>query len=259
MSADNQDSSWRLPQELEQPLPRAVRLSGVGITYCVIALACIVFGVGMTARVCSPELHRQAANDSLARRLTAEGRETEATVTRLWSGMDWNGVNYDYTVDGRSYMGGANIASEHWHSLQVGSPLVILYLPSDPTQASPEADPPNSRNNWPIILPTLSLVLGFPLLFAALYLSFVWPQRCLLAGGHPARGVVTRCKEGSRRRMSGYYLYYDFPLPDGGMCRGKDFSGQPATEGSSVTVLYDPNKPLRNALYPMETVRLAAI
>jgi hypothetical protein len=59
--------------------------------------------------------------------------------------------------------------------------------------------------------------------------------------------------------MSGYFLYYDFPLPYGGLCRGKDFSGQPAAEESNVTVLYDPNKPLRNGLYPMDTVRLAAI
>jgi hypothetical protein len=51
------------------------------------ALASFVCGVVMTARVCIPELHRQAANDSLAQRLSAEGCETEATVTRLWSGM----------------------------------------------------------------------------------------------------------------------------------------------------------------------------
>jgi hypothetical protein len=259
MSTENTNEDSRLFQELDCPLPRPVRLKGTGFLYCAMALASFLFGVGMTARLCIPELHRQAANDPLARRLAAEGRETEATVTGLWSGMGLNRVFYDYTVDGRSYKRNANIASEHWQSLQVGSFLTILYLPSDPTQSSPEADPPNSRNNWPMILPTLSLVLGFPLLFAVLYSSFVWPQFRLLARGKPALGVVTRCKEGSQRRMSGYFLYYDFPLPYGGMCQGKDFSGQSAAEGSSVTVLYEPNKPLRNALYPMETVRLAAM
>jgi hypothetical protein len=259
MLAENTNENWSCPQELDRPLPRPVRLTVTGIFYCVMALASIVFGVVMTAQLCTPELRRQAENDSLTRRLTAEGRETEATVTRLWSALGRDRVNYDYTVDGRGYHSGSYIASQHWQQLQVGSPLAIRYLPSDPTKTCPETDPPNSGNNWSFILLAISLVLVFPLLFAVTFSSFVWPRFRLLARGKPARGVVTRCKEGSRRRMSGYFLYYDFPLPYGGLCRGKDFSGQPVAEGSIVTVLYDPNKPRRNALYPMDTVRLAAI
>lgn len=259
MLADNQDSSWSVPQALQQAPPRSVRLTWIGILYSVLSLASFAFGGWLTARLCIPELHRQAAHESLARRLDAEGRETEATVTGLVSGMAMNRVFYSYIVDGRSYKGGANLASEHWQALQVGATLAIRYLPSDPAQTSPVSDPPNSRNNWPLILPLLGIFLGFPLLFGALFFSFVWPQRRLLAGGDAARGVVTRCRSGSRRRMSGYFLYYEFPLPDGSQCRGRDFSGQPAAEGSTVTVLYDSRKPLRNALYPMETVKLAAI
>jgi hypothetical protein len=259
MFADNRNESWSCPQELDRPMPRPVRLTGIGIFYCVIALACIISGVVLTAQLCIPELRRQASDDSLTRRLTAEGSETEATVTRLWSALGRDRVSYDYTIDGRGYHSGSYIASQHWQQLQVGSPLAIRYLPSDPTKTCPEADPPNSGNNWSIVLPMTCLPLGFMSIFTFLYLSAVWPQFRLLARGKPARGVVTRCKEGSRRRMRGYFLYYDFPLPDGSLCRGKDFSGQPAAEGSNVTVLYDPNKPLRNDLYPMETVRLAAI
>jgi hypothetical protein len=223
------------------------------------ALACIISGVVLTARLCIPELHRQAANDLLTRRLTAEGRETKATVTRLWSALGRNRVSYDYTVDGRGFHSGSYIASQHWQQLQLGSPLAIRYLPSDPTKTCPDADPPNSGNNWSIVLPMACLSLGFMSIFAFLYLSAVWPQFCLLAHGKPARGIVTRCKEGGQRRMSGYFWYYDFPLADGGQCQGKDFSRQPAAEGTIVTVLNDPNKPRRNALYPMDTVRLAAI
>jgi hypothetical protein len=43
------------------------------------------------------------------------------------------------------------------------------------------------------------------------------------------------------------------------MCQGRGHSRAQLAEGSIVTVLYDPNKPRRNAPYPMETVRLAAI
>jgi hypothetical protein len=172
--------------------------------------------------------------------------------------MGMHNACYNYTVDSLSYKKCANTASEHWQQLEVGSSLTVRYLPSDPAMAYPDSDPPNSQNNWSMVLPTACMALGFMSLFAILYFSFVWPQFRLLARGKPARGVVTRCKEGSQRRMSGYFLYYDFPLPDGGQCQGKDFSSQPAAEGTIVTVLYDPNKPRRNDLYPMDTVRLAA-
>jgi hypothetical protein len=224
----------------------------------VFALACIVFGVGMAARVCIDELHRQAANDSLARRLAAEGRETEAKVSRLWTALGRCGVTYDYTVDGRSYDKNAFIASEHWQPLQVGSSLAIRYLPSDPSKAYPDSDPPNFRNNWSLVLPTACFFLGIFSVFSVLQFSPVWTQRRLLAGGRPARGVVICCKESQGRRR-GYVLRYEFPLAEGGQCQGKGFSEPQVAEGSIVTVLYDPSKPLRNALYPMETVRLAAI
>jgi Protein of unknown function (DUF3592) len=223
----------------------------------VIALACIVFGVGMAIRVCNDELRRQAANDSLTRRLTAEGRETEATVTGLRTGLGYV-VSFDYAVDGRSFERSAFIASEHWQSLQVGSPLTICYLPSDPSKAYPDTDPPSSQSHWPTSLPMAGMILLFMLSFAAIFLSAILPQRRLLARGFPARGVITRCKEGSKGRSSGYYLNYDFPLQDGPSCQGKEFSGSQQAEGASVTVLYDPNNPRRNALYPLESVRMAA-
>ena len=259
MFADNTKESWRCPQELDRPLPRSVRLTGIGIYYCVMALASIISGVGLTAYIWVPQLRQQAANDSLTLRLMGEGRETEATVTRLWSGMGLHNVCYNYTVDSLSYKKCAQISSEHWQPLEVGSSLTLRYLPSDPATAYPDSDPPNSQHNWLLFLPVTCMALGFMSLYAVTFSSCVWPQFRLLARGKPVRGVVTGCKEGSHHRMSGYFLYYDFPLSDGGLCHGKDFSRQPAAEESNVTVLYDPNKPRRNALYPMESVRLAAI
>jgi len=257
MSAGNSTASWSPPQELEQPLPRSVRLTGVGITYCVLSLACIVFGVGMAARVCIQELHRQAANDSLAHQLAAEGRETDATVTRLSTRLGYV-VGFEYNVDGRTYKNGAFITSEHWQSLQVGSPLTVRYLPSDPAKAYPAADPPNSQNHWSIVLPMAGMILLFMLGFATMFLSALLPERRLLERGHSARGVVTRCKEGSRGRSRGYFLFYDFQLPEGALGQGKQYSGSQLAEGSTVTVLYDPNRPRRNALYPMKSVRVAS-
>ena len=247
---------WSTPPELEQPLPRRIRLNGSGITYCVLAVAAVLFGLGLAGRVIRDELRRQARNESLARRLTTEGLETEATVTRLSTGLG-HVVNYDYTVDGQNHSRGAFISADHWQSLQVGSPLTIRYLPSDPKEAYPESDPPNSQTHWSVVLSMAGMILLFMWSFAAIYLSSIPPQRRLLARGYTARGVVTRCDAGSKGRMSGYFWYYDFSLPDGTACQGKAFRGSQLAEGSAVTVLYDPNQPRRNSLYPMRMVRLA--
>ncbi len=238
-------------------MPRRIRLNGTGIMYCVLASASIAFGVGLTANAFLDELRRETANESLTRRLAVEGRETEATVTSLRTGMG-HVVSFTYIVGNRSYERSAFIASEHWQSLQVGSPLAIRFLLPDPTQAYPDADPPNSQSHWSIVLPTAGMILLFMLGFATVFLSSVLPERRLLARGSPAQGTVTRCKEGSRGRSSGYYLYYDFSLTEGSRRQGKVFRGQPMAEGSAVTVLYDRNQPRRNALYPLDTVRLAA-
>ena len=250
MSADNASDVWRVPPELEQPLPRRIRLDEIGIIRCVIAAACLAFGIYETFQLVKPELRRQAENETLTRQLTAEGRETEGTVTQLYSAMGYV-VFFEYTVGGRSYSRGALIASKHWQSLQVGSPLIIRYLPSDPSKASPADDPPNSQNNWGTALPLAGMIWFFMLGFAAINLSVLFPKRRLLARGQPVRGIVTRCKEGSNGRSSGYFLSYDFSLPDGSQCQGKAFRGYPEAEGSAVTVLYDRDQPRRNTLYPL--------
>ncbi|HEY2469304.1 MAG TPA: DUF3592 domain-containing protein [Terracidiphilus sp.] len=255
MPADNSTEAWRISPELQQPIPRSVRLTGIGIVYCLSAVAFFLFGVGLSYRVVHDEFRRQATNASLARRLVTEGLETQATVTHLFTGMGYV-VNYQYSVDGRSYERGAFIAEAHWQSLQAGSPLAIRYLPSDPGHAYPDGDPPSSQNHWSIVLPMSGMILLFMFGFAAIFISPVLSQRRLLTRGQAARGIVTRCKEGGKGRRSGYFLYYDFSMPDGSQHQGKTFSGSQLAQGSSVTLLYDPSRPRRNAIYPVETVRI---
>ena len=195
MSVESPNEVWRSPQELEQPLPRRVRLSGMGIAYCVMAAASIVVGLGLAYRTVHGELSRETENEALARSLAIDGRETEATVTRLSTTLG-HVVNYQFTIDGRNYSKGAFITAEHWQALQVGSPVAIHYLPSDPAKSFPESDSPNSQTHWLIVLPVAVMALFFMFSFAAIQLSAVLPMRRLLASGHSARGIVTRCKQG---------------------------------------------------------------
>lgn len=255
MPAENSDHVWRVPPELEQSAPRRVRLNGFGIAYCIFSLASFVFGAGLSGRVVKDELNRQSANRLLSRRLASEGRESEATITRLFKGMG-SVVSFEYAVDGRRYESNAFIAAEHWRVLQVGSPLAIRYLPSDPDKAYPDDDPPDSQNHWSTALPMAGMIVAFMSAFALIFLSKVLPERRLLAQGDVAQGVLTGCKAGSQGRSSGYFLNYSYSLPEGGTCEGKAFRGKPITAGSAVTVLYDRNRSGRSALYPLETVRL---
>jgi hypothetical protein len=214
-----------------------------------------VFGAVLSGRIVKDELHRQSANRLLSRRLASEGRESEATITRLFKGLG-SVVSFEYAVDGRRYESNAFIAPEHWRVLQVGSPLAIRYLPSDPEQAYPDDDPPDSQNHWSTALPMAGLILAFMSVLAITFLSKVLPERRLLAQGDVAEGVLSGCKAGSRGRSSGYFLNYSYSLPEGGTCEGKAFRGKPITAGSPVIVLYDRNRSGRSALYPLETVRL---
>ena len=210
----------------------------------------------MTAHVVNDELRREAENNSLARRLIAEGRETNATVTSLLTGMGYV-VGYEFTVDGQSYKRGAFISKEHWQSLQVGSPLPIRYVPFDPAQSFPTTDSPTIQKHWAMAAAMSGMVLFFMTSFATLQLRTVLPKRRLLACGTPARGVVTRCRV-NQGRSGGFVVRYDFPLEDGSQCQGKALSGTQLDENSAVTILYDPTRPNRNTLYPMTTVKLAS-
>jgi hypothetical protein len=257
-TVENETESWTIPPELDQPLPRRVRLSGTGVFNCVFAAASIIAGMAIANQAVQGELRREAEAQARTRQVSAEGRETDATVTRLTSGLGIDSVGYDFTVDGRTYSGYGVMAPSHWAALQVGSPLEILYLPSDPAKSYPESDPPNSQTHWLLVLPVAGMALFFMFSFAAIQLSAVLPKRRLLARGRPARAVVTRCNAGSRGRSSGYFLHYDFSLPDGSKSQGKVFRSEPVTEGSTATALYDPDHPQRNTLYPLAMVKLTA-
>ena len=258
MSTDTVIESWKIPPELEQPLPRPIRLSGMGIANCVFAAACIAAGVALASQSIGGELRREAEAQSRTQLLSAQGRETDAKVTRLSTSLGIHSAGYDFTFDSRDYSGYAVMAPSHWQSLQVGSDLTILYLPSDPTKSYPESDPPNSQTHWLMVLLLAGMALFFMFSFAAIQLSAVLPKRRLLARGRPARAVITRCNAGSRGRSTGYFLHYDFSLPDGSKSEGKVFRSAPVTEGSTTTALYDPDHPERNTLYPLSTVKLKA-
>jgi hypothetical protein len=209
-----------------------------------------VIGAVLIAR----EIRGQQAQ---ARLMRAEGRETEGVVTRLWRGggkSDEHRVAYRFTVDGRDRTGRATIRSGYWKSLQVGSAIPVRYLPSDPAHNYPSANPP---------APTLAFV---PFLFGGVFVVTgallplkVRRQRHLLEDGRPAPAVVTRMRKFRSQHGAHNVVYYQFALPEGGICKGRyNVEGRFMPKDSVICILYDPDNPRRSAPYPLCTVKLPA-
>lgn len=69
-------------------------------------------------------------------RLLKDGKPIQAQVTRKWRGggkNSYQSVQYAFNLGGRTYDGLADPGLTRWMELSVGSPLEVLYLPSDPS------------------------------------------------------------------------------------------------------------------------------
>src|SRR5258705_156658 len=79
-------------------------------------------------------------------------------------------------------------------------------------------------------------------------------ERKLLSDGRAAPGVVTRLS----RSQHGSMVHYEFAIAGGGFAKGKTGpSHKPPPVGATVPVLYDPENPRRNRMYPFSMVKLA--
>ena len=242
---------WTPPEGLNRSRPRAAVLTASGIMLYVLAALMLVGGL-TGAVLFARESRRQQA---VARRMVAEARETDGSVIRLWrSGehSDEYRVAYRFAVDDRDRTGHATIRSGHWRSLSVGSSIAVRYLPSNPSHNYPSADPPSPRPAW------LPFAIGAAGVMAGLLLPLqVRRQRRLLEDGRPAPAVVTRMRRWHTQHGTQNMVYYQFALPDGGICKGRsNVHGRPMPADSVICILYDPDNPRRSALYPLCSVKL---
>jgi hypothetical protein len=239
---------WKAPAELTTSTPREVKLTGSGIAVSILA---VVFFAGAVASALflSRESARQAA-ESLA--LRDSGIVVPGTVTRHFrsGGKDAERrITYEFPYDGRQFRSTVKTPKSVWAKLDVGSPINIRVVPGRPERNHP-AD--WNRSDIPAWVPPLvaALLVGVGMLFIFL----VRRQIRLLTEGRATPGVVT----GHRRTQHGQQmLKYEFPLVEGGVGKGSGGrSRKPLAVGSTVTVVYDRDNPRRNALYPMDMVRV---
>jgi len=231
--------------------PRATSLTTAGRVVVTLALVLLV-----AAATAGPVLYGESRRQSLARERFAQGSVvTSGEVVRLRRNGDNNRrVTYRFSVDGRAYEGSAGVSSDRFRALSVGAPIRVRYLPDNP--ASHRLD--GARGDglplaFAFIVPSLLFAAGGALIW------MVSRQRWLLIEGRAAKGIVIGMKaQTSSHETKSYAMTYQFPLLDGRTATGKStFHKNPPAIGTTVQVLYDPERPGRSAIYPFGYVREA--
>jgi hypothetical protein len=239
------ERSWIPPDGLERARPREVKLTHSGHALIAGSVAMWLGALGGFAG-----LTKVAERQAVAQRAFAEQSvEGTAEVTRLWRARGegnpaW--VAYRWSVDGRAYAGQARMRSRQWRALTLGSRIPIRYLAHDP---SVSRLPGAGREPMPALVPYI--VGGGLALGAAVLLLPLRDQRRLLSEGRAAPARVTRHKKGQH----GTEFEFEFTALSGTRFKGKGSPrAKPPAVGTPLCVLYDPDHPKRNAMYPFSLV-----
>jgi Protein of unknown function (DUF3592) len=240
---------WEPPQGLDRLRPREVRLTPGGIAL-VMGLGVLLIGAVASFVILTNVSRKQAEEQRLLRE---EGADTGAVVTRLWRSSEKSNpawVSYTFSANQNAvvYEGRSRIPLNYWRRLQPGSTIAIRFVPAHPEMNHPLAAANRPTPPW---LPTL---MSAGLVAMALVLTHpLRRQRFLLIEGRAAPGRVTSLKKTDK----GSVVQYEYRILSGATKTGR--SGpmrKPPGIGSSIVVIYDPEDPRRQALYPLPLVRL---
>lgn len=239
--------NWAAPPELAGSGPREVRMSAAGKALSVF-MALLLVG----AAVAVVYLSRAARTDAAKRaELDASSVDVQGVVTRRWrtgGKSDTPKVSYQFQYDGRTYIGTSSAPRRAWDDLSIGSPIAIRVVPGRPELNHPRDWEYEAIPAWMPWLPGSMLALT-----AILIVFMIRRQIALLRDGRAAPALVT----GHRRIKGGQMLVYEFQLPDGAVRKGRGGKTRtPPEVGTTITVVYDPENPKRNAPYPMDLARL---
>jgi hypothetical protein len=240
-----------IPPELVSARPRPVRLTGTGR---------LVAGIGVLLPVAALMsgfwLHDQAVRDRALREAVDEqGIVAQAVVTELTRTLGKQSryfVRYRYFAGERFYMRRASVGRAYWTGLRQDSRLLVRYLPSRPEQSWISGYEPRGVPFWagPVVAVGLALLACVP--WYALR-----RQRMLLTEGNGALAQVTRSKKVRSQHGTHYVVYYEFRLMSGAASSGRYTSTKsPPPDGTTICVVYDPDRPNRSARYPLTLVRL---
>lgn len=233
-------ATTKVPEELFGQLPRRVRRAGNDVIVAsVILLGFFLLGATFFGWYIFDYV--QQTRDRAA--LRANGRLTAGEVTDLALGRGGKEtLHYAFTAQGKSYSGKARLSSSDGIILAKTDPLLIRYLPSDPTISHPDAW------EWSALLDVDWAVVGFPLMVLTTVAFFILRrERRLALEGKPAEGAVTSCTRDGER----YRVVYEFLTESGERIRGASSCINSYEDGQKIWILYESERPRRNHAYPL--------
>ena len=239
--------SWTPPPELAGSGPREVRLKTAGKALAVVAAALFVGAIAADLGL-SRLAQRQAAEREALRSTSIE---TRAVVTRHWhtgGNGDEARIAYTFEYEGQTYHGSSAAPQRIWRGLDVGSPITVRLVPGRPELNHPSEWDPG------VVPPWLGAAIAAWLALMGVLLVFIIRRETgLLRDGRAAPARIT----GHRRVKDGHAVKYEFALPEGGVRKGSGTVHRlPPAVGSTACVVYDPENPKRNRLYPMRLARV---
>lgn len=250
--------------------PRAIERTAtyVGTAVTLPAIILTMYLVGAIIGVPNVILHKRLRDHGI----DGTARITERYTTQSKQGIVCH-VVYAFTLGSSRFEEMSIVSPEAFAALAIGSPVPILYEASPRHRAALNIDDRERQGlGYEAALATLKLVTGL-----AAFPSILWPLGCHIVKGRqarllrwgafaPGRIVGEREYQSKRGRLS--EIRYAFETETGQTVSGFR-KGVPAKSASrpddialraqsieSPVVIYDPEKPERNALYPLSFVRL---
>lgn len=226
------------PGELAGHVPRKVALGSTDATY-IILIVLLFFGGGVWVAV---SLVQHTQHRTLLRK---NSREVVGQVTDTFAGRGGKTyVEYRFTVDGETY---SNITQEPntrgpWYALRRSHPILIRFLPSNPSINHP------ADWEWSARMDLLDIIFTiFFVTLGGIGVAYLMRERKLAREGRAAAGMVTSCTPNGRL----FQVEYEFHTEEGESLTGK-YSGADSYEvGARIWVIYLPRKPKRNHPYPL--------
>jgi hypothetical protein len=236
--------------ELPTSRPRPVRLTGTGWFVAIFGMLLLA-----GAPVAGFWLHTTAVRGRTLRE-TIDKEAVAATavvsdLTRTRGKSPKYYVNYRYAAAGRLHEGRASVNRTSWTKLRVGDSLTVRYLPSEPGRSWLRGYQPVPFWAGPVVALSMAVIGIFP--WYALRRQWM-----LLAEGRPAQAQVTVSKKVRHQHGSHYQVSYEFRLMSGATRGGRyDSQKSPPASGTTIQVVYNPDRPEHSMPYPLALVRPA--
>jgi len=234
------------PSKLSGSLPRKVQLNSENAPAMIAAIA-LCLGIGGIAFgfECYSDLQEMSQRTILQQ----QGRDAVGTVSATHAGHGSPTVSYAFKVNDGYYSGKAELPNYHliFHE---SDPIAVRYLPTDPTVNHP------ADWEWSGLITMDLIPQAFMLLFVIggiILLVVLFRDRKLAREGRKAKGVVKDCNPDKAQFRVEYEFHTDDGLPVMGHASVPDEYGA----GARVWILYLPQKPQRNSMYPLRYFEVA--